>query len=285
MTYDNTLLDEDEFGDRVEERLEAIADLDEMTRSGLEIGFRYHSRPNVLELEHFFLAYRRSPAQLDSLLETIEQAVRSLAPDRSQQLWDELEDRIYPMLKPLETVAEVAERGLPPLIYQPFFEGLIMCYVIDERDSVAFINTEHLRAWGVLESTVHQQALDNLRRRTLQPDMLQVTGQGAQMLFIYATQDGYDAARILLTDLPGEWQQQIPGQLVLGIPMRDLLIGFSDADPAILQRIATQISQDASRLDYRLTDQLFTLVNGRLEPYSYDWTSSEQILRGPLNDE
>ncbi|MBA3469694.1 MAG: DUF1444 family protein [Herpetosiphonaceae bacterium] len=270
------LLDEEEFGDLVEERMENLGDVEELIRDGLEIRFRWHGRSVVSELEHFYNAYRRAPAQLESILESLEGAVRSFAPDRGPQLWDELEDRIYPMLKPVEMLAEVAERNLPQLIYRPFMSDMIVCYVIDEPDSVAFVNEEHLKVWGVMETTLYTRAVDNLRTKTLKPGTAEVTGDGAEMLFIYATLDGYDAARILLLDIMNEWSQIIPGHLVIGIPNRDFLIGFSDANPEILHRLALQIAQDSQTLDYALTDQLWTIVNGQIVPYEYNWMSSAE---------
>ena len=268
------LLDEEEFGDVVEERLEQLGGLEELSRDGMEVRFRWHGRSVVSELEHFYNAYRRSPAQLESILESLEAAVRSFAPDRGPQLWDELEDRIYPMIKPVEMLAEVAERNLPQLIYRPFMADLIVCYVIDEPESVAFVNEEHLKTWGVLETTLYTRAVDNLRIKTLKPGTAQVYGEGAEMLLIYAALDGYDAARILLSEIMTEWDAIVPGRLVIGIPNRDFLVGFSDANPAVLQRMALQIAQDATQRDYGLTDQLWTIVEGRLVPYEYDWMSS-----------
>lgn len=268
------LLDEEEFGDMVEERLEQLGGMEDLSRDGLEVRFRWHGRSVVSELEHFYHAYRRSPAQLESILESLEAAVRSFAPDRGPQLWDELEDRIYPMIKPLAMLAEVAERKLPQLVYRPFMADLIICYVIDEPESVAFVNEEHLKTWGVLETTLYTRAVDNLRIKTLKPGTAQVYGEGAEMLFIYAALDGYDAARILLSEIMTEWDAIVPGRLVIGIPNRDFLVGFSDANPAILQRMALQIAQDATQRDYGLTDQLWTIVEGRLVPYEYDWMSS-----------
>jgi uncharacterized protein YtpQ (UPF0354 family) len=272
---DAPLLDEEEFGDVVEERLEQLGGLEELSRDGLEVRFRWHGRSVVSELEHFYHAYRRSPAQLGSILESLEAAVRSFAPDRGPQLWDELEDRIYPMIKPVEMLAEVAERNLPQLVYRPFMADLIVCYVIDEPESVAFVNEEHLKTWGVLETTLYTRAVDNLRVKTLRPGTAQVYGEGPEMLFIYAVLDGYDAARILLTEIMTEWDAIVPGRLVIGIPNRDFLVGFSDANPAILQRMALQVAQDATQRDYGLTDQLWTIVDGRLVPYEYDWMSSD----------
>ncbi|GAA5526949.1 DUF1444 family protein [Herpetosiphon gulosus] len=270
------LLDDEEFGDVVEERLEQLGGIEELSRDSMEIRFRWHGRAVVSELEHFYKAYRRSPEQLESILQSLEAAVRSFAPDRGQELWDELEDRVYPMIKPASMLLEVAERNLPQLVYRPFLADLIVCYVIDEPESVAYINEEHLKTWGVLETTIYTKAVDNLRTKTLKPGMAQVVGEGNQMLFIYSTSDGYDAARILLTDVLSEWADLLPGNLVLGIPNRDFLIGFSDANPEILQRIAMQIAQDAYKLDYGLSDQLWTIKQGQILIYEYDWSSSER---------
>ena len=272
--YGTPLMDEEEFGDVVEERLESLGGIEELSRDGMAVSFRWHGRSVVSELEHFYNAYRRSPAQLASILESLEAAVRSFAPDRGAQLWDELEDRIYPMLKPMTMLADVIERKLPQLVYRPFMADLIVCYVIDEPESVAFVNEEHLKTWGVIETTLYTRALDNLRVKTLKPGTAQVYGERDQMIFIYATHDGYDAVRILLSDIMTEWSGMVPGRLVLGIPNRDFLIGFSDANPEIMHRIALQIATDAQSLDYGLTDQLWTMVDGRLVPYEYDWTSS-----------
>lgn len=91
---DRPLLDDEEFGDVVEERLEQLGGIEELSRDGMEIRFRWHGRAVVSELEHFYNAYRRSPEQLESILQSLEAAVRSFAPDRGQELWDELEDRV-----------------------------------------------------------------------------------------------------------------------------------------------------------------------------------------------
>lgn len=269
------LFDEEEFGDLVEERVARLPGIEDLERDGMELRFHWHGRTVVSELDHFYRAYRRSPDQLDAILEMLEKAIHSFAPDRGQQLWDELEDRIYPMFKPLELLVEVVERGLPQLVYRPFLADLIICYVVDEGESVGYVNEEHLKSWGVLESTLYNQALDNLRKRTLQPNMASVTGNGAQRLYLYATGDGYDAARLLLTDVLAEWAEHVPGSLVLGIPYRDVLVGFSDADREVLQRMALQIVTDSQRQEYSLTDHLFTIVGGRVEIYAYDWTTMQ----------
>ena len=95
-------------------------------------------------------------------------------------------------------------------------------------------------------------------------------GAGDQQLFIYNSGDGYDAARLLLADVLADWARALPGNLVIGIPNRDFLIAFSDANPEILRAVAAQVQADAAQRQYGLTEQLFTLVKGVVKEYSWE---------------
>lgn len=258
-----------EFTEELAERLETAAGMEKVGRRHLGLQVVFQGRTLQIELDQFYNAYQRYPEQLDAIASKLLRAIQEHAQTRGAVSFDEIRDRVYPMLKPIEILADIFERKLPMLAYRPLLADLIITYVIDEERSVVYLNDEHMAAWGVREEELYKQSLENLRRRTLKPDMCTIVGEGDRQLIIYSTEDGYDAARLLLTELLEEWQQQLPGQLVIGIPNRDFLVGFSDANPAILRQIAQQISVDASQREYALTDQLFTLVDGRLQLYEY----------------
>ncbi|KPV52682.1 hypothetical protein SE17_14025 [Kouleothrix aurantiaca] len=112
--------------------------------------------------------------------------------------------------------------------------------------------------------------LDDLRRRTDANVTYTTVGAGEQRLFIYNSGDGYDAARLLLSDVLSGWARDLPGQLVIGIPNRDFLIAFSDANPEILRAVAAQVQADAAQQQYGLTEQLFTLEQGVVKEYSWE---------------
>jgi len=266
-----------EFTEELAEQLERTLQLVKVARRRLELQFNWRGRPVLVELENFYHIYRRQPQRLDSIIQAVLESVRSQMPQRGAVSFEQIKERIYPMLKPNAILAEVSEQGLPMLAYRLFLADLAQLYVIDEDRSFAYINEEHLLVWGISEEQLYQTALDNLRRLTLKPDMCTVIGEDERSLMIYSAGDGYDATRLLLTDLLQEWQERIPGRLVIGIPHRDVLVGFSDADPSILRRIAMQIAKDMTHAEYGLTDQLFTVVDGRLELYEYDLTSSEKF--------
>lgn len=181
-----------------------------------------------------------------------------------------LRERVFPMLKPLLLLNTVRERKLPMLVYRPLLADLMITYVIDEAGSLAYINENHLERWGIAEHELHAQALTNLQTRTAERGSYTATGSGAQRLIVFNAQDGFDATRLLLSGLLAQIQPQFPGAMVIGIPNRDFLIAFSDADRTILANVAVQIQRDAAERDHGLTDQLFTLVNGEVREYEWE---------------
>ncbi len=181
-----------------------------------------------------------------------------------------LRGRVLPMLKPISLLLLVHERQLPMLVYRPFLADLIITYVIDEPARLVYLNEQHLERWGLAEHELYSEALANLRRRTEERGTYTVTGQGATRLIIFKAQDGFDATRLLLPDLLGRWRSELPGNLVIGVPDRDFLILFSDADREVLANVARQIQFDAAQREHSLTDQLFTLVANEVREYSWD---------------
>lgn len=264
------LLTRSEFAAAVEAKLEEQPDIELISRSEQDVEMRVAGLGVRANLEDFYNAYTASPGQLDTVLENFVRAARGFVPNRSVSNYEALKSRIFPMIKPLGMLAEVRERGLPMLAYQLLLSDLIITYVISEPQSVVFITEEHLERWEVSEADLYVEALANLRRLTDQERDYKSVGAGAQRLFFWDTQDGYDATRLLLTDVLASWQAQLPGQIVIGIPNRDFLVAFSDSDRSIMDRVARQVQIDATHKEHGLTGRLFTLSNATIREYEWE---------------
>jgi uncharacterized protein YtpQ (UPF0354 family) len=175
--------------------------------------------------------------------------------------------RVMPMVKPLTLLNEVRERGLPMLAYRPLAGDLLVAYVLNEGNSAGYLNERHMRTWNVTEAELHERALANLRAKAWTP-YPGVLGAGKGALLILNSRDGYDAARVLLPELFAEFQARVPGTIVLGVPNRDFLIVFSDADRRVFAQVAAQIERDARAQPHSLTAQLFTYNDGQLVVYN-----------------
>jgi uncharacterized protein YtpQ (UPF0354 family) len=265
-----TTMNAGQFAVYIEKRLSIEDAIELLDRDGLRLQLRVNDAELTADLSNFYSAYARDPAQLDTIVRNFISATINLTPDREISDFAALADKIYPMLKPIALLVTVRERGLPMLAYREFLADLIITYVIHEQRSVAYINEDHLDRWSVDLQEVHAHAIANLRRRTHEQVDYVITGEGEQRIFIFNSGDGYDATRLLLADVLAAWARELPGHLVIGVPNRDFMIGFSDANPDILQRIAQQIQADAVAREYGITDQLFTLDASGIREYEWE---------------
>jgi len=122
------------------------------------------------------------------------------------------------------------------------------------------------RASGKDFDDLLEVALANLYERT-RGEVYEVGDEQTGKLFILATQDGYDATRILLSPLLERLAGRVSGELVVGIPNRDFFIAFGNANPLLVGQVGQQIKRDAQARSYPLTETLFTFRNGVLEIY------------------
>lgn len=262
--------DLEQFAAALAERLRGTGVLELCERAGTNLRLRVSGHELSLDLAPFYQTYSSQSDPVGAVAETLLHTLRTYDEARATSSFASLRERVFPMLKPLTLLVTVRERNLPMLVYRPFLADLMITYVIDEPSSLAYINEQHLERWGVAEHELHNQAITNLRQRTEDRDTYTVAGADATRLIIFKAQDGFDATRLLLPALLERWQAELPGQMVIGIPNRDFLVIFSDADREILTNLAHQVQLDAAQREHGLTDQLFTLSNGQIRTYEWE---------------
>jgi uncharacterized protein YtpQ (UPF0354 family) len=264
-------LSPEQFAAYIERRLVLNDDeVEVLGREGVTLRLKVRGREVISDVSNAYAAYARDPAQLDAVARGYVRVLLGELPERSERDFASLKDRVMPMLKPIELLVMVSERKLPMIAYRDFLADLIITYVIDEKNSVAFINEQQLDAWGLTLQDLHDTAVANLRRRTTEEARFTTVGEGDQRLFIFSSGDGYDATRLLLTDVLAEWERALSGRLVVGIPNRDFLIALGDANQDIMRAVAAQVQADAAQRDHGLTDQLFTLTAGAVRAYEWE---------------
>jgi uncharacterized protein YtpQ (UPF0354 family) len=267
---DGALLDPEGFAALIETRLRAEPAIEVRGREGLTLHLHVGQSDLAVSIHNFYNAYAQHPSELETVVDTLLRSLHNYDSARTITSFADLRERVYPILKPISLLVTIRERKLPMLVYRPFLADLMIAYVIEEPSSLAYISEPHLERWGLAEHELHAQAMANLRRRTDERGEHTIAGEGDQRIVIFKAQDGFDATRLLLPDVIERWRAQIPGNLVIGIPNRDFLIIFSDAEPTIVTAVAHQIQREAAERAHGLTDQLFTIKGGQVREYEWD---------------
>ncbi|MFN3649818.1 MAG: DUF1444 family protein [Armatimonadota bacterium] len=172
--------------------------------------------------------------------------------------------RLLPMLKSHDWVREI--RRELPLVSVEFAPGLLLCFAIDSPTRLAYATETILDEWGVPLERVQEVAVDNLAERSGElPVTVLPARDGGTIAMVVNTQDGYDAARLVLPGLRDSFAAELGDEYLVGLPNRDFLIAFSERDPEVCASIIRQVKQDFQRMNHPLTPYIFRVRDDVLE--------------------
>ena len=220
----------------------------------------------AVDIERFERAYRRRPDAFEAVLSTLLRVSRG-EKGIADPGYQAIANQIIPQLKPIALLADLIERGAEPIIYRVFLADLIITYAINDGKRLSYLTETQLARWNVSEHTVHAQAITNLHDRS-QHVPYHKAGNGSQQVVVFNVNDGLDATRILLPDIIQAASNDIPGDIVIGIPNRDFLVIISDDDPDRVAAVALQITRDMRQHAHGLSDRLFTISHNEVREYS-----------------
>lgn len=143
------------------------------------------------------------------------------------------------------------------LVYYELAECLAVAPVYDMPTSIRSLSKEDLEAWGVTLYEVLEIAKQNLK---------EMTEQCAQMgeLYVFASGDSHDAARILLTDIIGSLD--LSGAPIAMVPNREtLLITGEDSEEGLSTMLA--VAEQALVHERRISSVAFRLEGDEWSPW------------------
>ena len=86
--------------------------------------------------------------------------------------------------------------------------GLATVYGVDSDDGFAIVRPEDVERWGKTVEEIDEIALDNLLRQTNEEQPLLCEPSGNQELCGWASEDGYDATRMIVPELRRQIREQ-----------------------------------------------------------------------------
>jgi hypothetical protein len=196
--------------------------------------------------------------------------------------WKAAGPLLFPLIRPVGTqgmaVTEIDALALAsdsrshsqPLLDEGPCE-LSVVYAIPATGFDVIVNGDHLVSWGVGVADIQDAALRNLGAWSASAAWTDEVS-GERRLISSDTGDGWDAARILLTEVREKLTAELggAGRVLIGLPERHLLIAgaLRPGDDEFAALFAEFVIESSGGADEPVDRRVFELVEGRLVEFS-----------------
>lgn len=225
---------------------------------------RIRGRNQVVYLGNLYREVRSAPARFEQL---IKRFVEALSPSATatigHEVWDEIQGRIVPVLKPRDYIDP--DGPTQHLLTSEWLGDVVICYVISGKKVIRFVTGWDVDRWGTNAQALHQQAVANLARLPW-PGQLQGarTREGGRVIVV-DTADRLASSRLLHPELHALFSGPLGNPFWAGIPCRDTLVLYSDRR-ALKQRIARRLRKDLDASAYPITPRPFLVTRDGIAP-------------------
>ena len=197
--------------------------------------------------------------------------------------WTAAAPLLFPLLRPSGTqgipvteidAAALATETLRTHSSPLLDEGPCDLSVVYAMPGIGFdviVNADHLLSWGVSVVDIQDAALRNLAAWSATAAWTDEVS-GERRLISSDTGDGWDAARILLTDVRDRLTAELggAGRVLIGLPERHLLIAgaLQPGDDEFASLFAEFVVESSGGADEPVDRRVFELVDGQLVEFS-----------------
>ncbi|MBA2719175.1 MAG: hypothetical protein H0U52_08065 [Chloroflexi bacterium] len=212
-----------------------------------------------------------------------ESAHRPSIAESPEHDWTAASALIVPLLRPVGThgtnVTEIDAEALAAEATrshsQPLLDegpcDLAVVYAMPATGFDVIVNADHLMSWGVTVEAIQDAAMGNLAAWSATAAWTDEVS-GVRRLISSDTGDGWDAARILLTEVRDKLVAELggDGRVLIGLPERHLLIAgaLRPGDDDFAALFGEFIVESSGGADEPIDRRVFELVDGRLVEFA-----------------
>lgn len=211
-----------------------------------------------LDLENLYRMVNHEPERGEEIVERyLDQLFSGEAAQIGHFSLEFARPRIMPRIQP-ESIFNHLSREM--VAHSEFVNGTVVVYVIDLPQMTVSITTEQMIRWGLDADQLEHIARENLDHYTPALDLQVVTSKEGGRAIIVAEQDGYDAARLLLSNLHERLAPRLGKDFLVALPARDMFLAMTPGPDDFVRRLTDRVEHDFKRLPYPITPELFIVT-------------------------
>lgn len=208
-----------------------------------------------LDLENLFRMVAQEPDRGTEIAEHyLEQLLTGDAMNLADMPFEIARSRIMPRIQPVSIFEHLSAELVA---HVPYVNDTVIVFVTDMPSMTVSITTEQVVQWGMTPEDLEAIARENLDNYREQLHVRVVDSKEGGRAAILSEHDGYDAARLLMSELFERLAPQLGGDFYVATPARDMLIAMSDGPDDFVQRLMERVATDFHRMPYPITKSLF----------------------------
>ncbi len=243
------------FSERVAKLVEMVQPEGEITLTGaLELLINGRR----LDLENLYRMVQRDPGRGVEIVEHFLDHLLEGESDSAAPLPFELaKHRIMPRIQP----AALLQHLDPDLaVHIPFVNDSIIIYVIDMPHITVSITVEQMIKWGIDIDEIDRIARENLKTLTPKLELRLLEAENGGKAIMIAEQDGYDASRLLLSNLFDNFAPELGGNFYVAAPSRDAFLALTTDPQEFVDQVMERVAIDFKRLPYPVSERFFLVT-------------------------
>ncbi len=223
-----------------------------------------------LDLENLYRMVSHEPARGEEIVGNYLDQL--FAGDAFQGLCASLDfakPRIMPRIQP-QRIFEHLSREM--VAHVPFVNDTVIVFVTDLPQMTVSITTEQCLQWKLCPEELDLIARENLDQYAPELEIQFVESKEGGRAAIVCEHDGYDAARLLLSDLHRKLSPRLGNNFYVATPARDMFVAMTAGPDPFLDRLRERVMQDYKRLPYPISSELFLVTR--------DGVAGTETIRG-----
>jgi len=173
-------------------------------------------------------------------------------------------NEIVPVIKDILYVKQLNEpsNDVNNIAVEPLAGDVYIAYAMDLSDRVMLINESDIKSLDLTKTEIFDLAVTNLRRK-----IKEIRRYGDGPIYIMRAGGTFEASLLLIKEIWDKQAELVPGDLVAGIPCRDMLLFTGSESEEGIEQLHQAVEEIYQNEGYLISKTLLVYRNNKWEVF------------------